>query len=96
MHRAEKAFQDFVEQGIPTRKNENYKYTNLQPSFMRNTGLSTPGTGRMGFECRFSLRCTTTGNTPRSYLQTAGIPKKTTGLDLPKGVIFESLEKIAT
>ena len=28
-----KAFQDFVLQGIPTRKNENYKYTNLQPHF---------------------------------------------------------------
>ncbi len=29
-----KAFQDFVLQGIPTRKNENYKYTNLQPQFL--------------------------------------------------------------
>lgn len=29
-----KAFQDFVMQGIPTRRNENYKYTNLQPNFM--------------------------------------------------------------
>jgi len=28
-----KAFQNFVLQGIPTRKNENYKYTNLQPQF---------------------------------------------------------------
>ena len=28
-----KAFQDFVSQGIPTRKNENYKYTNLNPYF---------------------------------------------------------------
>ena len=28
-----KAFQDFVVQGIPTRKNENYKYTNLHPRF---------------------------------------------------------------
>jgi Fe-S cluster assembly protein SufD len=27
------AFQDFVVQGIPTRKNENYKYTNLHPRF---------------------------------------------------------------
>jgi Fe-S cluster assembly protein SufD len=27
------AFQNFVMQGIPTRKNENYKYTNLQPQF---------------------------------------------------------------
>ena len=29
-----KAFQDFVLQGIPTRKNENYKYTNLHPRFL--------------------------------------------------------------
>ncbi|MDD4143836.1 MAG: Fe-S cluster assembly protein SufD [Prolixibacteraceae bacterium] len=28
-----KALQDFVLQGIPTRVNENYKYTNLQPHF---------------------------------------------------------------
>ena len=28
-----KAIQDFVLQGIPTRKNEAYKYTNLQPQF---------------------------------------------------------------
>ncbi len=28
-----KAFQDFIMQGLPTRKNENYKYTNVQPSF---------------------------------------------------------------
>ncbi len=31
-HRA-KAFRDFVSQGIPSRRNENYKYTNLQPAF---------------------------------------------------------------
>ena len=29
----DKAFNDFVSQGIPTRENENYKYTNLQPQF---------------------------------------------------------------
>ena len=29
-----KALQDFVAQGIPSRKNENYKYSNLQPQFM--------------------------------------------------------------
>jgi Fe-S cluster assembly protein SufD len=28
-----KAVSDFIRQGIPTRKNENYKYTSLQPSF---------------------------------------------------------------
>lgn len=28
-----KAFQNFVTQGIPTRRNENYKYTNLNPAF---------------------------------------------------------------
>ena len=31
-HRS-KAFRDFVAQGIPTRKNEDYKYTNLNPAF---------------------------------------------------------------
>lgn len=28
------AFRDFVNQGIPTRKNEDYKYTNLNPFFL--------------------------------------------------------------
>jgi Fe-S cluster assembly protein SufD len=30
-----KAFRDFLSQGIPTRKTENYRYTNLQPAFAR-------------------------------------------------------------
>jgi Fe-S cluster assembly protein SufD len=30
------AFQNFVMQGIPTRKNENYKYTNLNTAFLPN------------------------------------------------------------
>ncbi len=34
--RREKALSDFMRQGIPGRKNENYKYTNLQPSFARD------------------------------------------------------------
>ena len=29
----QRAFLDFMDQGIPTRKNENYKYTSLQPAF---------------------------------------------------------------
>ena len=30
----DKAIQDFISQGIPTRKTENYKYTNLYPQFL--------------------------------------------------------------
>lgn len=33
--RRKKAFRDFVNHGIPTRKTENYRYTNLQPAFSR-------------------------------------------------------------
>ncbi len=32
----DKAVQSFLAQGIPTKKNENYKYTNLKPSFSHN------------------------------------------------------------
>ena len=34
-----KAFRDFIAQGIPTRKNENYKYTNLNPAFAPDFGF---------------------------------------------------------
>lgn len=34
-----KALQDFVSQGIPSRKNENYKYTDLQPAFSNDYAI---------------------------------------------------------
>ncbi len=39
----EKAIRDFLQQGIPTRKNENYKYSPLQSLFMQDYAiLDTP------------------------------------------------------
>lgn len=35
-----KAISDFVVRGIPSRKNENYKYTNLQPLFLHDYQLN--------------------------------------------------------
>jgi len=41
----EKALSDFIRQGIPGRKNENYKYTNLQPSFAHDLAWHHRGEG---------------------------------------------------
>jgi Fe-S cluster assembly protein SufD len=91
-----KAFQDFVMQGIPTRKNENYKYTNLQPQFLP--------------EYRFIHR-REPAEVDLNAVFRCGVPQLDTHLafifngwyyennqqvgQLPKGVILESLEKMA-
>ena len=91
-----KAFQDFVMQGIPTRKNENYKYTNLQPQFYP--------------EYRFIHR-REPAEVDLNVIFRCGVPQLDTHLafifngwyyennrqvgQLPQGVILESLEKMA-
>ncbi|WP_167617758.1 Fe-S cluster assembly protein SufD [Maribellus sediminis] len=89
-----KAFQDFVKQGIPTRKDENYKYTNLQPSFATDfefvhekTVLATAN--EEVFKCDVPNL-----NTNLALIQNGWFRKDGKG-DLPAGVIFDSLEKIA-
>lgn len=91
-----KAFQDFVMQGIPTRKNENYKYTNLQPQFEPEFKFihqreETEVDLNQAFRCDVPQLDTHLAFTFNGWYyennQSVG--------QLPEGVILESLEKIA-
>lgn len=89
-----KAFQDFVAQGIPTRKNENYKYTNLHPHFSPDFHFIHQK--KLGIENKEAIfRC----NVPQldTYLTTVtnGWYNKNKDLQLPDGVILESLDKVS-
>ena len=90
-----KAFQDFVKQGIPTRKNENYKYTNLQPSFatdfeFTHEKAASDASDEEVFKCDVPNL-----NTNLAFIQNGWFRKEGKG-DLPAGVIYDSLAKIAT
>lgn len=90
-----KAFQDFVMQGIPTSKNENYKYTNLNPHFLPEFKFIHQKENQKT-DPNAIFHC----DVPQldSYVKTVTNgwfnESKTEG-DLPEGVILESLEKIA-
>jgi len=89
-----KAFQDFVAQGIPTRKNEEYKYTNLQPSFatdfqFMHTQPKATADEKEVFSCDVPNL-----NTNLAFVLN-GWFRKEQEHNLPKGVVFESLNTIA-
>ena len=91
-----KAFQDFVIQGIPTRKNENYKYTNLNPAFLPDFQFVHKKTkGDPGFKdvfrCEVPLKNTTLAFTHNGWFNKKTVNK----VMFPQGVIFESLETIS-
>jgi Fe-S cluster assembly protein SufD len=88
------AFKNFVMQGIPTRKNENYKYTNLQPKFLPDFKFlhqkeETDANLIEIFNCDVPQL-----NTHLTLLFNGWFYEKNikTG-KLPEGVILESLEK---
>ncbi len=89
-----KAFQDFVMQGIPTNKNEKYKYTNLHPYFLpdfsfihqREAQKTDPNAI---FHCDVPQLDSYVKTTTNGWFNES----KTEG-DLPEGVILESLEKM--
>lgn len=89
-----KAFQNFVLQGIPTRKNENYKYTNLQPAFSPEFEfLHNKKEQKADKEELF--RCDVPDlNTNLAYVLNGWFHAEGK-LNLPEGVIFDSLDKIA-
>lgn len=91
-----KAFQDFVMQGIPTRKNENYKYTNLQPQFFpeyRFIHRRKPAT----VDLNAVFRCDVPQlDTHLAFIFNGWYYENNQQIgQLPKGVILESLEKTA-
>lgn len=90
-----KAFQDFVAQGIPTRKNENYKYTNLQSRFLPEYKLALKKEQKHVnindiYRCNVPQLDTIVGMTYNGWFVDT-IDKKL----LPQGVIFDSLSTIA-
>ncbi len=91
-----KAFQHFVEQGIPTRKNENYKYTNLQPQFLPDFRFIH---SRQPVEVDLNdvFRCDVPDlDTHLAFIFNGWFYENNQRIgELPKGVIFDSLEKVA-
>lgn len=94
--RRNKAFQDFVQQGIPTRKNENYKYTNLHPRFspeyqFQHKKEETDASLNEIFRCDVPQL-----NTHLTLLFNGWFYEKNIrSASLQPGVILESLEKTA-
>ncbi len=94
--RRNKAFQDFVIHGIPSRKNENYKYTNLQPQFLPdfrfiNQREETEVSENEIFRCDVPQL-----NTGLTYIFNGWYYEKNIKpANLPKDVILESLESAA-
>jgi Fe-S cluster assembly protein SufD len=92
----EKAFQDFVLQGIPTRKNENYKYTNLQPKFAPDYRFfhqheKTDVDLNTAFKCDVPQL-----DTHQTFIFNGWYYEENPSVNqLPEGVILESLEKIS-
>ncbi len=94
--RRNKAFQDFVMQGIPTRKNENYKYTNLNPQFFPDYHFVYQ---RQSLEANLNdvFSCDVPQlNTHLTLIFNGWYYDKNTGnSNLPEGVILDSLDKAA-
>ncbi len=91
-----KALQDFVSKGIPSRKNENYKYSNLQPKFLPDYKF-IHRKEEVESDADAVYRC----DVPQleSYLQLVFNGwfhnQNRENSQLPEGVILESLEKVA-
>lgn len=89
-----KAFQDFVVQGIPTRKNENYKYTNLHPSFTTEFSflhkMQEPET-----DSEAIFRCDVPNLDTNLAFLVNGWFKQDKDFNLPEGVVFGSLDSIS-
>ena len=92
----EKAFQDFVLQGIPSRKNENYKYTNLQPKFAPDYKFFHRHE-KTEVDLNKAFRCDVPQlDTHLAYIFNGWYYKENRSVgQLPEGVILGSLEKTA-
>ncbi|MDD4107585.1 MAG: Fe-S cluster assembly protein SufD, partial [Prolixibacteraceae bacterium] len=91
-----KAFQDFVLQGIPTRKNENYKYTNLQPKFFPEYKF-IHRREKTDIDLKDAFRCDVPqlDTHPVFVLNGWYYKDNKSSENLPEGVILESLDTIA-
>ncbi len=94
--RRKKAFQDFVAQGIPTRKNENYKYTNLHPQFSPDYKLVIQKE-EMDANLTEIFKCNVPQlNTHLNLIFNGWFYDKNVNIGkLPQGVILDSLENMS-
>lgn len=94
--RRKKAFQDFVAQGIPTRKNENYKYTNLHPQFSPDYKLVIQKE-EMDANLTEIFKCNVPQLNTHLNLIFNGwfYDKNVNSGKLPQGVILDSLENMS-
>ena len=91
-----KAFQDFVMQGIPTQKNENYKYTNLHPLFLPDYNfVHKPENNDVDSTTVFRCDVPQLNIEPRLIFNGWYHKISNESLNLPKGVILCSLAEIA-
>jgi Fe-S cluster assembly protein SufD len=90
------ALRDFVAQGIPTRKVENYKYTNLQPAFMPDYEFNHyPQAVEANFQPVFRCDVVQLDTTLRFVANGWFHQKSNKKNELPQGVILDSLDNIA-
>ncbi|NOR76311.1 MAG: Fe-S cluster assembly protein SufD, partial [Draconibacterium sp.] len=91
-----KAFQDFVMQGIPTQKNENYKYTNLHPLFLPDYNfVHKPENNDVDSTTVFRCDVPQLNIEPRLIFNGWYHKISNESLNLPEGVILCSLAEIA-
>ena len=91
-----KAFQDFVMQGIPTQKNENYKYTNLQPHFLPQFEFVHKNEERK-LDFNDVFRCDVPQLNTNLVLTYNGwfYKDKKESVDFPEGVILDGLDNVS-
>jgi Fe-S cluster assembly protein SufD len=90
-----KAFQNFVMQGIPTKKNENYKYTNLNPAFLPDFQFVHEREVRKT-EMEEVFRCDVPQlNTNLALIHNGWFDENNGNYQLPEGVILDSLDTIS-
>ena len=90
-----KALQDFVAQGIPTRKNENYKYSNLQPHFAPDYKF-IHRKEEVTADLKNAFRCDVPQlDTHLELVFNGWYGKNAKKEKLPEGVLFDSLENTA-
>lgn len=92
----DKAFEAFCASGFPTRKVERYKYTNLQDVFAPDLGLNLnrlniPVNPYDAFKCDVPNLSTLLYFVVNDSFYDKALPK----VELPQGVIIDSLKKIA-
>lgn len=95
IHR-QKAFRDFVAQGIPTRKVENYKYTNLQPAFAKEFDFPVRKSAN-DFQLEEKFKCDVPQMNTHVVTMRNGwfYAEANEAVQLPEGVILDSFENVA-